>query len=202
MRLAVLISSAATGIVPRDPCANPMRRSRVRQVAGVTLVEAVMAVAIIGIALFAIMTAISRMRIESRASSQRVLAASVGNEILELFKALPYTDIRNSTVAEPVFLKGYGGPTPNAAWRVPAAGAGSWQALPVEAVDASSAANPALIGEQLPQGQWRVEFVSDAITSGTREIRLWIRWNQTVTANLRPSLYQLSTMVCQAHPDL
>jgi len=105
-----------------------------------TLIEAMIAVGVLVISLIGMLSAISYMRMENRAASQRMLVASVGTEMIELFKSLPYTDIRNSTESAPVYLKGNGTATPNLAWMVPPAG--QWQPLPVKAVSSASAEAP------------------------------------------------------------
>ena len=54
-----------------------------------TLIEAMIAVGVLVISLIGMLSAISYMRMENRAASQRMLVASVGTEMIELFKSLP-----------------------------------------------------------------------------------------------------------------
>ena len=117
---------------------------RRRAKSGFTLAEVMIAVAVLGFTLFGVMQGFSFMELRNRESSQRMLAASIETEILELFKALPYTAIGNSTASVPVYLKEVPGGAPDARWIVPAVNA--WQAVPVEDVNPGSAAAPASSG--------------------------------------------------------
>ncbi len=159
-----------------------------------------MAVAVLAVALFGLMSGISYMRIENRVASQRMLVASVGAEMMELFKSLSYTDIRNSTTGAPVYLKGNGTATPNLSWAVPKAG--QWQALPVEAVNPGSAIAPGLVADKIPQGVWTVQFVPDAVNPSLLQINLAIQWSIYPGSKRPPLNYALSTKICEDFPKL
>lgn len=165
-----------------------------------TLLESLTAVAILTICLIGLMSAISYMRIENRAASQRMLVASVGSEMLELFKALQYTDIHNSTPTAPVYLKGFGSLSPNLSWVVPQAG--QWQALPVDAVNSASAAAPGLVADKIPQGVWTVEFVPDPVIPRLQQINITIQWKLYAGSTRPPMSYAISTKVCGDFPNL
>ena len=195
-----------SGFIPRSSAIRTLPGTRLRRtplwrsVSGVSLIEALVALGVIGIAVIGMMSAISYMRMENRAASQRLLVASIGAEILELFKALQYTDMHNSTVAAPVYLKGFGSASPNLAWYVPPAG--QWQALPVEDVNSASAANPALVASKIPQGVWNVTFVPDATTPGLQQINLTIQWKVYAGTTRPDCTYAISTKVCRDFPKL
>lgn len=174
--------------------------SQCRSTSGMTLVEALVAVAVITVSTISTMSGISYMRMENRAASQRMLVASLGTEMLELFKSLQYTDMHNSTVAAPVYLKGFGSATPNASWVVPKAG--EWQALPVEAVNSGSGATPGIIADKIPQGVWTVDFVPDAAVPQLQQINITIRWKLYAGSTRPPLSYAISTKVSGDFPTL
>jgi Tfp pilus assembly protein PilV len=176
------------------------RRSLFRAISGMTLIEAMVAVGIIGIALVGLISGIGYMRMENRAASQRLLVASIGTEILELFKALPYASIANSTATTPIYLKGFGTTSPDAAWLVPQAG--QTQPLPVEDVNSSSASYPSLVANKIPQGVWSVSFVPDATTPGVQQINVTIQWKLYAGTTRPPNTYTISTKVCTDFPNL
>ena len=176
------------------------RASLSRLTSGITLIEAMVSVAVLTIAMIGLMTAISYMRIENRAASQRLLVASIGAEMLELFKSLQYTDIRNSTATAPVYLKGFGSTSPNLSWVVPRAG--QWQVLPVEAVNSGSVSAPGLISDKIPQGVWTVDFVPDAVVPQLQQINITIQWKLYAGSTRPPLSYAISTKVCGDFPNL
>lgn len=165
-----------------------------------TLVENLVALVVIGIALIGMMSGISYVRMQNRAASQRLLAASIGTEILELFKALPYASITNSTAAVPIYLKGFGTAAPNTAWLVPKAG--QTQPLPVEDVNSAAAGNAALVADKLPLGNWSVAFVPDAVTPGLQQINVTIQWKFYAASKRPTNTYTISTKVCANYPNL
>lgn len=165
-----------------------------------TLVEALVAVAVITVATVSTLSGISYMRMENRAASQRMLVASLGTEMIELFKSLQYADMHNSTVATPIYLKGFGSATPNAAWVVPKAG--QWQALPVEAVNSGSNSNPGIIADKIPQGVWTVDFVPDPAVPELQQINIRIQWKLYAGSTRPPFSYAISTKVCGDFPTL
>jgi Tfp pilus assembly protein PilV len=165
-----------------------------------SLVEAMVAVSILGIAFVTSLSGVSYMRMENRASSQRMLVASMGAQILELFKALPYNDIANSTPAAPIYLEGFGTATPNPAWYVPQAG--QWQTLPVEDVNSTSASTPTIIPNKIPQGVWSVQIQSPASQTGLKQITVTINWQLYAGSTRPPDTYSISTVVCSSFPSL
>ncbi|HXA09075.1 MAG TPA: prepilin-type N-terminal cleavage/methylation domain-containing protein [Chthoniobacterales bacterium] len=192
-------SNCAALIVPAQQMGRP-RMALDRSASGMTLVEVMVAVAVLTISLIGTMAAISWMRMENRTASQRLLVASIGAEMIDLFKSLQYTDIHNSTAGVPIYLKGFGSASPNLAWVVPQAG--QWQSLPVEAVNSSSASAPNLVPDKIPQGQWKVEFVPDAVIPQLQQINITIQW-QLYAGSTRPPLsYAISTRVCGDFPKL
>ena len=160
------------------------------------LVEQLVAVAIVGVALLATMSAVSYMEFENRASSQRMLAASLGMEILELFKALPFAQITNSSAGAPIYLKQLAGGGGNANWQVPAAGA--WQALPVEGVNSSSAGDPSIVANKLQGGVWKVAFTPDPTDASIVQITLTMQWSLT---KRKPVTLAMSTIVSKYGPN-
>lgn len=159
------------------------------------------AVAILGVTLFSVMGAIALMGFRNRESSQRMLAASVENEILELFKAQPFTQITNSTVGAPVYLKQVpltGQPDPQ--WIVPAVNA--WQSVPVEDVVSGTAGTPPLVPNKLPNGNWRAEFATDPAKPFLRQITVTLRWQLYQGTSQRFVSLSTSTVVCQSFPSL
>lgn len=193
------LQEAATVRCP--PLARPAPS---RGVAGMTLVEALIAVAILGITLICMMSGISYMRIQNRSASERMLAASIGAQIIEKFKALPYAEITNSTTdvsgTGAIYLEGMGSATPNAAWYVPQAG--QWQTLPVEDVDSTSPATPQVITDKLPEGVWSVQFTSPSSPPGLKQITVTIDWNVYAGATEPPCTYSISTIVSSYIPNL
>lgn len=169
------------------------------RVAGFTLVETLMAVAIIGLALLGVIGGISDLRNENRATSQRMLAASLGTELLELVKALGSQNLRNSTVANPVYLKTTAAGTPNLAWRVPQAG--EFLALPVEEVNSGSAADPTLV-DKLPLATWNAVFTPDAANAKLIYVTVNIQWRLNQTVRGRPLQFSLSTAVASGFARL
>ncbi len=167
---------------------------------GMTLVETMLAVAVLVIALMATLSGISDMRMENRAASQRMLVASVGAEMLELFKSLQYADMHNSTATAPVYLKGFGSAAPNTAWFVPQAG--QWQALPVEAVNSGSNATPDLVGNKIPGGIWTATFAPDPAAPELQQISIKIQWKLYAGSTRPPLSYAISTKVCGDFPNL
>jgi type II secretory pathway pseudopilin PulG len=165
-----------------------------------TLIEALVAVAVLGIALVGMMSGISYMRFENRAASQRLLVASAGAQILELFKALPYNDIVCTTGTAPIYLEGFGTSTPNTAWSVPQAG--QWQALPVEDVNSTSAGTPSIVANKIPQGVWTVQITSPVSPTGIKQITVTIDWQLYAGSTRPPESYSISTMVCSGFPNL
>ncbi len=174
-------------------------RSR-RAITGFTLVEVMVAVAILGLTLFSVMGGIAYMRFRNRESSQRMLAASVETEILELFKAQPFPQITNSTGAVPVYLKQVPGGAPDTRWIVPTANA--WQTVPIEDVTPGDAAAPASIPDKLPNGRWRADFVTDPATPTLRQVTVTMQWQLYSGNNQRVVSLSTSTAVCQSFPSL
>ena len=158
------------------------------------------ALGIVGVAMVGMMSGINYMRMQNRAASQRLLVASLGTEIIELFKALPYTSITNSTVAVPIYLKGFGTAAPNTAWLVPQSG--QTQPLPVEDVNSAAAGNAALVANKLPLGTWSVAFVPDAVTPGLQQINVTIQWKLYAASTRPTNTYTISTKVCTDYPNL
>jgi Tfp pilus assembly protein PilV len=165
-----------------------------------TLIESMVAVAVLGISFVGLASGIGYIRFENRASSQRMLVASMAAQILELFKALPYTDIVNSTSANPIYLEGFGTATPDTAWYVPQAG--QWQTLPVEDVNSTSASTPTVITNKIPQGVWSVQITSPASPPGLKQITVTINWQLYAGSTRPPDTYSISTVVCSAFPNL
>jgi type II secretory pathway pseudopilin PulG len=165
-----------------------------------TLAELMVAVTILGLGLFGLMSAMSFIGERNREASQRMLAASIGSEILELFKAQPFSQIANSTVAAPVYLKEVPGGGPDAKWRVPAFN--SWASIPVEDVTPAVASAPATVPDKLPNGLWRADFVDDPLTPTLRQITVTLQWQPRAGANQRVVSLSTSTTVCQYFPSL
>lgn len=168
--------------------------------AGMTIIEAVMAIAILGIAMTGMMSGISYMRVQNRSTSERMLAGSVAAQILEMFKALPFSAINNSTPSSPVYLEGYGTASPDTAWYVPQAG--QWQTLPVEDVNSTAAGYPAIITDKLPEGVWSVQIQPLATNPAVEQITVTIQWNVYAGSTLPPESYSMSTMVDSFYPAL
>lgn len=177
---------------------DSLRRRRV--IAAFTLAEVMVAVTILTVTLLSMVGGISFMKFRNRESSQRMLAASIETEILELFKAQPFPQITNSTVAAPVYLKQVPGGLPDARWQVPAANA--WQTLPIEDVAPADAAAPATVPDKLPNGVWRADFVSDAATPSLRQVTVTLQWQLYSGAGQRVVSLSTSTAICQSFPSL
>ena len=158
------------------------------------------AVTILGLGLFGLMSAMSFIGHRNREASQRMLAASIGSEILELFKAQPLSQIANSMVATPVYLKEVPGGGPDAKWRVPAFN--SWATIPVEDVTPAVAGAPATVPDKLLNGLWRADFVDDPLTPPLRQITVTLQWQPRNGANQRVVSLITSTTVCQYFPSL
>lgn len=170
-----------------------------------TLAEVMVAVLVLGLTLFGVMEGISFLEFRNRESSQRMLASSIEMEILELFKAQPYTQITNSystTMASPapVYLKELPGGGPDTRWYVPKVN--EWQSIPVEDVVPSSAAAPATVPNKLPNGVWRADFVSDPATPTLRQITVTLQWQLYAGTHQRVVSLTTSTVVCQSFPSL
>lgn len=182
---------------PREPgrCGH-----RHRAEMGYTLAEVMIAVVVLGLTLVGVMEGLSFMEMRNRESSQRMLAASIETEILELFKAQPYTEIANSTVAAPVYLKEVPGGAPDARWIVPAVSA--WQPVPVEDVDPSSDAAPASVPDKLPNGVWKADFVTDPATPSVVQVTVTMRWQLYRGNTQRTASLSTSTIICQNFPNL
>lgn len=140
------------------------------------------------------------MGFRNRESSQRMLAASIGTEILELFKAQPYPQITNSTAGAPVYLKQVPGGLPDLRWAVPAFNA--WQSLPVEDVASGTATAPQSLPNKLPSGEWRADFVPDPTTASLRQVTVTLRWQLYSGKSQRVVSLSNSTIVCQSFPSL
>lgn len=158
------------------------------------------AIAILGLTLFSVMGGISYMGFRNRESSQRMLAASIETEILELFKAQPFPQITNSTGGAPVYLKQVPGGAPDMRWMVPAANA--WQTVPIEDVDPANPAAPASVPDKLPNGVWRADFVSDPATPTLRQVTVTMQWQLYQGNSQRVVSLSTSTAVCQSFPSL
>jgi len=171
-----------------------------RAASGISLIEVMVAVAILGLTFVGMASGISYMRFENRAATQRLLVASMGAQILELFKALPFSAIANSTVATPIYLEGYGTATPNTAWYVPIAGGST--ALPVEDVNSASSSNPTVITNKIPQGAWSVAITTPSGSPELKQITVTITWNLYAGTTRPPDSYTISTVVCSNFPNL
>ena len=163
------------------------------------------AVLVLGLTLFGIMEGISFLRFHNRESSQRMLASSIEMEILELFKAQPYTQITNSYSASmaspaPVYLKELPTAGPDPRWYVPKVN--EWQAIPVEDVAPDSANPPATVANKLPNGVWRADFVTDPATPTLRQITVTLQWQLYAGTHQRVVSLSTSTAVCQSFPSL
>lgn len=172
------------------------------------------AVAVLGLSLFGIMEGISYMRFRNRESSQRMLAASISTEILELFKAQPFPQITNSTPPDPndltkgpIYLKQLpltGQPDPN--WMVPEKGlvtdSNSWKPIPVEDVAPATATAPGLVADKLPNGEWRADFVSDPAKPSLQQVTVTLRWKLYQGMKQRFVSLSTSTTICQTFPSL
>ncbi len=184
-----------------DLLSVPSRAARrVRLAGGFSIVEQIVALGVIGIGMLAVLQAVSFMQFENRASSQRMMAASIELEILELFKTLPYTQITNSTVGTPIYLKQLAGGGGNASWIVPAANA--WQPVPVEDTNSTSAADPNLIADKLPGATWRADFTTDPTDATLRQVKVTMQWKLFAGTVRNPVFLTTSTIVSQAYPGL
>jgi len=194
------LSRDRSSLAPAASTGREIDVRRDRGIAGMTLIEALMATAILGLTLIGLMSGISFMRIQNRASSERMLASSIGSQILEMFKALPFTDIANSTAAAPIYLEGFGTATPDLAWYVPQAG--QWQTLPVEDVNSTASGYPSVITDKLPEGQWQVQIQPLASNANVVQVTVTINWNLYAGASTPPYTYSISTMVDNTFPTL
>jgi len=167
---------------------------------GISLVECMVAVAVLGISFIGLMSGISYMRMENRAASQRMLVASEAAQILEMFKALPYAAITNSTAGTPIYLEGYGTASPDTVWYVPQSG--QWQTLPVENVSSSTAGYPSVIANKIPNGVWSATITSPASPTGLKQITITINWELYAGSTRPPESYTISTVVCSAFPNI
>lgn len=158
------------------------------------------AVAILGLMLFSVMAAISFLSARNREASQRMEAASIATEILELFKAQPFSQITNSTTSAPIYLKQVPGGGPDTLWKVPALN--SWIAIPVETVDPTTANPPVAVPNKLPNGVWRADFVNDPTKPTLRQITVTLQWQLRAGASQRLASLSTSTVVYQNFPSL
>ena len=158
------------------------------------------AAVILGIMLFGVMSGISFLEFRNRESSQRMLASSIGTELLELFKGQPFPQITNSTAAAPVYLKEVPGGGPDARWTVPQLNA--WQPIPVEDVAPTDGAAPATVPDKLPNGVWRADFVNDPAKPTLRQITVTLQWQLYNGTKQRVVSMSMSTAVCQSFPSL
>lgn len=173
---------------------------------GLTLVEVMVAVVILGMTLFGVMAGISYMNFRNRESSQRMLASSIETEILELFKAQPFPQITNSTGGNSIYLKSLPPPPGGPPWddprRWPVPPANAWQSLPVEDVAPGDATAPALLPDKLPNGAWRADFVLDPANPTLQQVTVTLRWKLYQGDNQRFVSLSTSTTVCQSFPGL
>ena len=146
-----------------------------KDMGAITLIELMVAVAVLGTGFIATMSAVSYMQFENLASSQRMLAASIEMESLELFKVLPLTQITNSTAGAPIYLKQLSGGGCHPSWQVPVSGA--WKSVPVESVSSTSGGDPVLLADKLPNALWTASFTTDATDSTLRQISVMMQWN-------------------------
>jgi len=177
-----------------------IHKTRAAHILGMSLVESLIAISVLGVALTGILSGISYMRVENRASSERILVGSIATQILELFKALPYSAITNSTAGTPIYLEGYGTSSPNTAWYVPQAGQS--QTLPVEDVNSTSAATPALVPNKIPQGTWSANIVTTGSTHGYKQVTVTVTWEVYAGSTRPPCTYSLSTLISGDEPNL
>jgi type II secretory pathway pseudopilin PulG len=179
----------------RAPAKRTGRGSR--SVSGISLVECVVAVAVLGISFVGLMSGISYMRMENMADSQRMLVASEAAQILELFKALPYSAIVNSTSTS-TCLMGYGTSSPDTNWQVPLSG--GTMPLPVDDVNSSSSTEPSPVPNKIPNGQWSVTLASAG--NGLTQITVTITWKLYAGSTRPPESYSMSTIVYSGFPNV
>lgn len=179
---------------------NSLKQRLFQSVGGFALAEQIIALGVIGIALLATMQSISFIQHENRASSQRMLAASIQTEMLSLFKTLPYTQITNSTVGVPVYLKRLNDGTGDPRWQAPVAN--DWLPIPVEDVNSGSAADPANVADKLPGGVWSVRFTDDPADATLRQITVTVQWRLYAGGHQSPATVSASTIVSQSFPNL
>lgn len=159
-----------------------------------------MALGVIGVCLFGVIGLVANLRNDNTTTSQRMLAASLSNELLELIKAQSPQNIRNSTADSPVYLKTTTASTPNLAWRVPQAGESL--TLPVEDVNSGSNGDPTLVANKLPQATWSAVFTPDAGNANLIYITINLQWRLNLTAQGRPLQYTLNTAVASGFARL
>jgi type II secretory pathway pseudopilin PulG len=177
-----------------------MRRgSRFARAAGISLIESIVAVAVLGIAFIGLMSGVSYMRLQNSAETQRMLVASEAAQILELYKALPYSAITSST-STATCLIGYGTASPDTNWQVPTAG--GTMPLPVDDVNSSSSTEPSPIANKIPNGQWSVVLTTPASPPGLTQITVNIKWELYAGSTRPPESYSLSTIVYSGFPNL
>jgi type II secretory pathway pseudopilin PulG len=168
-------------------------------IAGVSLIESIVAVAVLGIAFVGLMSGVSYMRLQNSAETQRMLVASEAAQILELYKALPYSAITSST-STTTYLMGYGTTSPDTNWQVPTAG--GTMPLPVDDVNSTSSTEPSPVANKIPNGRWSVVLSSPASPAGLTQITVTITWALYAGSTRPPESYSLSTIVYSGFPNL
>lgn len=177
-----------------------MSRPRTPGQAGFTLIEQLVALGVLGMAFLGILQTVSFMQFENRSGSQRMLAVSLQNEILELFKALPYDQITYPVAGSPVYLKKLASGAGNPRWIVPAQNA--WQTVPVDDLNSASASDPAQVANKLPGAIWKVDFATDATDATLRQVTVTMQWRLYAGGTRPPVTMKVSTIVCQSYPNL
>lgn len=183
---------------PPQPGRSSQMRERLQS--GFTIVEQIIALGVIGIGMAAVLQAVSFMQFENRSSSQRMLAASIELEILELFKTQPYAQITNSTAGTPIYLKQLAAGGGNTRWKVPLVNA--WQAVPVEDVSSATATDPSIVADKLPDAVWKADFTTDATDATLRKVTVTMQWKLYTGTKRSAVTLQTSTFVSQAYPNL
>lgn len=162
--------------------------------AGITLIETLVATTVLGIAMTGMMSGISFMRIQNRAASQQMLAGSIATQLLEMFKAMPYSAIANSGTGGTICLVGYGTSNTDAAYNVPTT-TSTTQPVPVEDVNSTMAGEPPTIANKLPEGYWQAQIQTLASDPNVKEITITISWDIYAGSTLPRLSYSVSTMV-------